>query len=68
MRLSPMIVQALVYKTKSNLLQLPHIEEGHLRHFNTKKVFFFFVAFIKINLSLITLSFIKIKTEKHCEY
>ncbi|RNA03877.1 translocation SEC63-like protein, partial [Brachionus plicatilis] len=37
MRLSPMIVQALWNKSKSNLLQLPHIEESHLKHFMTKK-------------------------------
>ncbi|CAF1011511.1 unnamed protein product [Brachionus calyciflorus] len=37
MKLSPMIVQALWNKSKSNLLQLPHLEEGHLRHFVTKK-------------------------------
>lgn len=37
MKLSPMIVQGLWTKSKSNLLQLPHLEEGHLRHFVTKK-------------------------------
>ncbi len=37
MKLSPMIVQACWNKTKSNLLQLPHIDESHLRYFNTKK-------------------------------
>lgn len=37
MKLSPLIVQALWYKTKNNLLQLPHLEESHLRHFVTKK-------------------------------
>jgi translocation protein SEC63 len=37
MRLSPMIVQA-IWDTKNSLLQLPHIEENHLRHFVTKKV------------------------------
>jgi hypothetical protein len=38
MKLSPMIVQALL-NTKSPLLQLPHITESHLRFFETKKVF-----------------------------
>jgi translocation protein SEC63 len=39
MRLSPMIVQALWNKNKkSDLLQLPHLSENHLRHFVTKKV------------------------------
>ena len=39
MRLSPMIVQALWNKNKkSDLLQLPHLNESHLRHFVTKKV------------------------------
>ena len=39
MRLSPMIVQALWNKNKkSDLLQLPHLNENHLRHFVTKKV------------------------------
>ncbi len=39
MKLSPMIVQALSNKVKkSELLQLPHIEESQLRHFATKKV------------------------------
>jgi translocation protein SEC63 len=38
MKLSPMIVQALWDKNKKHtLLQLPHINEGHLRHFVTKK-------------------------------
>lgn len=38
MKLSPMIVQALWAKnTKATLLQLPHLNEGHLRHFITKK-------------------------------
>lgn len=38
MRLSPMIVQALWDKNKKQtLLQLPHLQEGHLRHFQTKK-------------------------------
>jgi len=37
MKLSPMIVQALL-NTKSPLLQLPHITESHLRFFETKKV------------------------------
>lgn len=38
MKLSPMIVQALWDKNKKHtLLQLPHISEGHLRHFVTKK-------------------------------
>ncbi|CAF3624233.1 unnamed protein product [Adineta steineri] len=36
MKLSPMIVQAL-WSGKSPLLQLPHITEGHLRFFETKK-------------------------------
>ena len=39
MRLSPMILQALWDKNKKfALLQLPHLNEGHLRHFVTKKV------------------------------
>ncbi len=38
MKLSPMIVQALWEKNKKHtLLQLPHITEGMLRHFVTKK-------------------------------
>lgn len=38
MKVSPMIVQGLWDKyKKQTLLQLPHIEEGHLRHFMTKK-------------------------------
>lgn len=38
MKLSPMIVQALWDKNKKQtLLQLPHLNEGHLRHFVTKK-------------------------------
>lgn len=36
MKLSQMIVQAL-WNNKSPLLQLPHIAEGHLRYFETKK-------------------------------
>lgn len=37
MKLSPMIVQACWNKNRSNLLQLPHIDESYLRHFQTKK-------------------------------
>lgn len=37
MKLSAMLVQALG-AIKSPLLQLPHITESHLRHFETKKV------------------------------
>lgn len=37
MKLSQMMVQAL-WNNKSPLLQLPHIAEGHLRFFETKKV------------------------------
>eukprot|EP00096_Caligus_rogercresseyi_P004655 TRINITY_DN1903_c0_g1_i1.p1 TRINITY_DN1903_c0_g1~~TRINITY_DN1903_c0_g1_i1.p1 ORF type:complete len:794 (-),score=298.87 TRINITY_DN1903_c0_g1_i1:332-2713(-) len=36
MKLSPMIVQAL-WDKKSPLLQLPHIEEEHLKHFYSRK-------------------------------
>lgn len=47
MRLSSMIVQALGSKTKNNMLQLPHIDESHLRYFFTKKVclFYFYLSF-----------------------
>lgn len=38
MKLSPMIVQAMWDKNKKHsLLQLPYLNEGHLRHFVTKK-------------------------------
>ena len=37
MKLSPMVVQAL-WDSKSVLLQLPHVDEGMLRHFVDKKV------------------------------
>ena len=55
MRLSPMIVQALWNKNKkSDLLQLPHLNENHLRHFVTKKVtkqntFFSKLSFLRLN-------------------
>lgn len=39
MKLSPMIIQA-VWDNKSSLLQLPNVDESHLRHFVTKKVVF----------------------------
>lgn len=37
MKLSPMLVQALI-QIKSPLLQLPHITEAHLKYFESKKV------------------------------
>ena len=37
MKLSAMIVQA-TWGIKSSMLQLPHISESHIRHFETKKV------------------------------
>ena len=49
MRLSPMIVQGLWNKNRRcDLLQLPHLVENQLRHFVTKKVFMFFLWFMKI--------------------
>ena len=37
MRISQMMIQGL-WDNKSPLLQLPHLNQENLRHFNTKKV------------------------------
>ena len=37
MKISQMLIQAL-WDNKSPMLQLPHISEDMLRHFNTKRV------------------------------
>jgi len=37
MRVSQMVIQGL-WDNKSPLLQLPHLNQENLRHFNTKKV------------------------------
>ena len=44
MKLCPMIVQAL-WDNKNPFLQLPHVTEDMLKHFRSKKVSIFSLAF-----------------------